>query len=90
MKLKVDDKTKIQLLKAALIGSGMVTMIISTTGQVVLNAYNKRERQIAIAQRMLNRFIELSPPEVSTQIMHEFEFEWVTKDLELPKFPKEK
>jgi hypothetical protein len=88
--MSLSDKDKIDILKATNVLSVTALVVTNIAGKIVLNAYNKRERQIAIAQRMLERFIELSPDSVSSQIMHEFEFEWVTKDLDPPKFPKNK
>lgn len=88
--MSLSDKDKIDILKATNVLSITALVVTNIAGKIVLNAYNKRERQIAIAQRMLKRFIELSPDSVSAQIMDEFEFEWVTKDLDPPKFPKGK
>jgi hypothetical protein len=90
MLMSLSDKDKIDILKATNVLSITALVVTNIAGKIVLNAYNKRERQIAIAQRMLERFIELSPESVSAQIMNEFQFEWVTKDLDPPKFPKDK
>jgi hypothetical protein len=87
---KLDDKTRIQLLKAALIGSGLVTMIVSASGQIVLKEYEKLKEKHRFENRILRRYAELAGDEVNKQIYDEFAFEWITKDVIPPPFPKEK
>lgn len=87
---RLDDKTRIQLLKTALVGSGVVTMIISIAGKIVIEEYEKLKKRHQFTNRLLRRYSELAGDEVNKQIYEEFAFEWVTKDVDVPSFPEEK
>lgn len=87
---KLDDKTRIQLLKTALIASGAVTLILSVSGKLVIEEYEKLKKKHLFENRILRRYAELASDEVNKQIYDEFAFEWITKDVVPPTFPEEK
>ena len=89
-KIKVDDKTKIQILKGTTLLSAGAAVVTSIGAQYILNQYEKLQRRSRLAGRILERFVELAPEAVSEQVMREFEFEWLVRDLNMPEFPKEK
>lgn len=89
-RIQLDNRTKIQLLKATNIVSVTALVVSNIAGKVVLDAYEKQQKRLKLASRIVERFAELAPPDVCEQIMQEFEFEWITHNLDMPGFPKEK
>jgi hypothetical protein len=76
------DRTRINILKGVLLITAGVGLLNATQVKRLQKDNNRLRRQGGIAGRIINRFTELSSEETCTKIVEEFEFYWVTKDVE--------
>jgi hypothetical protein len=81
--LKLDEERRIMILKALLLttAGSLVTMLISFG--YMDQQYQKLIRTAQLNHKMLMRFVDLSDTSISDQIMSEFEFDSIVKDLKL-------
>jgi hypothetical protein len=85
---KFSDSTKISIFRSltmALAGSVITQSLGYSITMKALEAQSRRNLKLAqLNNRIVKRFAELAPLEVSDQVRREFEFDLIALNLELP------
>jgi hypothetical protein len=79
----MQDRTRIHILKGVLLITAGVGLLNAAQVKHLLKENNRLRKRCGIAARIINRFTELTTEETQAQIVEEFEFDWVTQDIDL-------
>jgi tRNA A58 N-methylase Trm61 len=86
--MDLDDKTRVRIFKIITIVLASTVLKQSVMYNFVITAYSVRAtrnlRKLQLANKIVQRFIDLSPQEVLEQIRKEFAFDMMTVDLDFP------
>jgi hypothetical protein len=87
MKLELSDKDQIRFLKVLVIFLSANCLGLGIAGNLAMKALtDQARRRLKLAQlnhRVVMRFVDLAPEEVTARIREEFEFDLATIDLDV-------
>lgn len=79
----MEDRTRIKILKGLVAISAGAALLNAAEARRLQKENRRLRKQGGIAGKIIRRFTELSSEEIQSKIVDQFEFEWVTKDLDL-------
>ncbi len=85
----MDDKTRILMLKLFLGASIVNGAILAWQLRQVTAQSERLIRRARLIHGMLNRYAQLADPAVSQQVLEEFEFDMIVRDLDDLEFKEE-